>query len=133
MQLPTWVAAALPEPAIPSRSIRERQTSYAHLAPLPFGVLHGGDYASSRYGLVDSCPGCPGWQAFEERLWEHQHPLRQFGHALAPELLFKLEDRGLELDQLQVPFQTCGSCAEGVVVTPGWDISSCRPTAAGIT
>lgn len=41
------------------------------------------------------------WQAFEERLWSHQHPLRQFGNSLAPELLAKLEDRGVELDQLQ--------------------------------
>ena len=41
-------------------------------------------------------------KAFELRLWEHQHPLRQFGPALPPELLFKLEDRGLWLDQLQV-------------------------------
>ena len=40
-------------------------------------------------------------QAFEERLWSHQHPLRQFGNVLAPELLAKLEDRGLEMDQLQ--------------------------------
>ncbi len=40
-------------------------------------------------------------QAFEERLWSHQHPLRQFGNSLAPELLAKLEDRGLELEQLQ--------------------------------
>ena len=41
-------------------------------------------------------------QAFELRLWDHQHPLRQFGAALQPELLFKMEDRGLMLDQLQV-------------------------------
>jgi len=41
-------------------------------------------------------------QAFELRLWDHQHPLRQFGGALPAELLFKMEDRGLWLDQLQV-------------------------------
>jgi hypothetical protein len=35
-------------------------------------------------------------------LWEHQHPLRQFGNALSPELLFKIEDRGLALEQLEV-------------------------------
>jgi hypothetical protein len=40
-------------------------------------------------------------QAFELRLWDHQHPLRQFGTALPAELLFKMEDRGLGLDQLQ--------------------------------
>jgi len=40
-------------------------------------------------------------QAFERRLWPHQHALRQFEHALAPELLAKLEDRGLDLERLQ--------------------------------
>jgi activating signal cointegrator complex subunit 3 len=39
-------------------------------------------------------------QSFERRLWPHQHALRQFEHALSPELLRKLEDRGLDLDQL---------------------------------
>jgi activating signal cointegrator complex subunit 3 len=39
-------------------------------------------------------------QAFEKRLWPHQHALRQFEHALNPELLMKLEDRGLDLDRL---------------------------------
>lgn len=39
-------------------------------------------------------------QAFERRLWPHAHALRQFEHALAPELLMKLEDRGLDLDRL---------------------------------
>jgi replicative superfamily II helicase len=42
-----------------------------------------------------------GVQAFERRLWPHQHALRQFEHALAPELLAKLEDRGLDLERLQ--------------------------------
>ena len=41
-------------------------------------------------------------KAFELRWWEHQHPLRQFGNVLLPELLFKLEDKGLTLEQLQV-------------------------------
>ena len=44
---------------------------------------------------------CAG-QAFERRLWQHQHALRQFEHTLAPELLAKLEDRGLDLERLQV-------------------------------
>ncbi|EIE24813.1 Sec63-domain-containing protein [Coccomyxa subellipsoidea C-169] len=39
-------------------------------------------------------------KAFERRLWPHAHALRQFEHALAPELLMKLEDRGLDLDRL---------------------------------
>lgn len=39
-------------------------------------------------------------QAFEKRLWPHQHALRQFENALNPELLMKLEDRGLDLDRL---------------------------------
>ena len=41
-------------------------------------------------------------QAFERRLWQHQHALRQFEHTLTPELLAKLEDRGLDLERLQV-------------------------------
>lgn len=43
-------------------------------------------------------------QAFELRLWPHQHPLRQFEGILAQELLFKMEDRGLWMERLQVPF-----------------------------
>ncbi|CAL8464110.1 g3645 [Coccomyxa elongata] len=39
-------------------------------------------------------------KAFEKRLWPHQHALRQFENALNPELLMKLEDRGLDLDRL---------------------------------
>ena len=42
------------------------------------------------------------WQAFELRLWPHQHPLRQFEGILAQELLFKMEDRGLWMERLQV-------------------------------
>ena len=41
-------------------------------------------------------------QAFELRLWPHQHPLRQFEGILAQELLFKMEDRGLWMERLQV-------------------------------
>lgn len=41
-------------------------------------------------------------KAFELRWWDHQHPLRQFGNALPSELLFKLEDKHLSLEQLQV-------------------------------
>ncbi|KAK9846320.1 hypothetical protein WJX81_001437 [Elliptochloris bilobata] len=40
-------------------------------------------------------------KAFERRLWQHQHALRQFEHTLSPELLSKLEDRGLDLERLQ--------------------------------
>ena len=38
-------------------------------------------------------------QAFERRLWPHQHPLRQFEGELKPELLMKIEDRNLDLDR----------------------------------
>lgn len=41
-------------------------------------------------------------QAFELRLWPHQHPLRQFEGILAQELLFKMEDRGLWMERLEV-------------------------------
>ncbi len=41
-------------------------------------------------------------QAFEVRLWPHQHPLRQFEGILAQELLFKMENRGLWMERLQV-------------------------------
>lgn len=41
-------------------------------------------------------------KAFELRLWPEQHPLRQFEQALPFELLRKLEDRQLGLDQLAV-------------------------------
>ena len=47
------------------------------------------------------------WQAFELRLWPHQHPLRQFEGILAQELLFKMEDRGLWMERLQVLLQPC--------------------------
>jgi len=39
-------------------------------------------------------------QAFERRLWPHQHPLRQFEGELKPEVLMKIEDRNLDLDRL---------------------------------
>jgi len=39
-------------------------------------------------------------KCFELQLWPHQHPLRQFTTALSPELLFKMEDRGLWMEQL---------------------------------
>ena len=39
-------------------------------------------------------------QAFERRQWPHAHALRQFERALAPEVLAKLEERGLDLDRL---------------------------------
>ena len=45
-------------------------------------------------------------QAFELRLWPHQHPLRQFDTLLSHELLWKLEDRHLTMDRLQV----CSFC-----------------------
>ena len=45
-------------------------------------------------------------QAFELRLWPHQHPLRQFEGLLAQELLFKMEDRGLWMERLQVSCST---------------------------
>ena len=45
-------------------------------------------------------------QAFELRMWPHQHPLRQFEGILAQELLFKMEDRGLWMERLQVPTLT---------------------------
>lgn len=44
-------------------------------------------------------------KAFELRLWPEQHPLRQFEQALPFELLRKLEDRQLGLDQLAVSLQ----------------------------
>ncbi|MEW5302418.1 MAG: hypothetical protein WDW36_005207 [Sanguina aurantia] len=40
-------------------------------------------------------------KSFELRLWPHQHPLRQLEPGLSPELLEKLEDRGLWLEQLE--------------------------------
>jgi len=39
-------------------------------------------------------------KCFELQLWPYQHPLRQFMGLLSPELLFKMEDRGLWMDQL---------------------------------
>ena len=39
-------------------------------------------------------------QCFERRLWPHQHALRQFEGALPVELLWKLEERGLDLERL---------------------------------
>lgn len=42
-----------------------------------------------------------GEQAFELRLWPHQHPLRQFGNALSLDLLNKLEQHELSLDRLR--------------------------------
>ena len=44
----------------------------------------------------------PAAQAFELRLWPEQHPLRQFEGQLSHELLRKLEERQLSLDQLAV-------------------------------
>lgn len=59
-------------------------------------------FAAQRHCKVTSVPWATSLQALEGRLWEHQHPLRQFGNALSPELLFKIEDRGLALEQLEV-------------------------------
>ena len=39
-------------------------------------------------------------QAFELRLWPHQHVLRQFEHAVSPQVLSKLEDFGLNAERL---------------------------------
>jgi hypothetical protein len=39
-------------------------------------------------------------QSLELRLWPEAHPLRQLEALLSPELLFKLEDRGLTLERL---------------------------------
>ncbi|GJP66452.1 hypothetical protein CLOP_g23384 [Closterium sp. NIES-67] len=39
-------------------------------------------------------------KAVDQRIWPHQHPLRQFEGVLTQEVLFKLEDRGLDLDRL---------------------------------
>ena len=40
-------------------------------------------------------------QAFELRIWGHQHPLRQFEQVLSHEILFKMEDRGLTMERLE--------------------------------
>ncbi|KAK9814715.1 hypothetical protein WJX72_010327 [[Myrmecia] bisecta] len=40
-------------------------------------------------------------KSFERRLWLHQHLLRQFEGAISPDLLFKLEDRGLWMERLE--------------------------------
>lgn len=40
-------------------------------------------------------------QCLEFRLWPDQHPLRQMETSLTPELLWKMEERGLTLDRLQ--------------------------------
>ncbi|MCO5571323.1 hypothetical protein L7F22_025061 [Adiantum nelumboides] len=39
-------------------------------------------------------------KAVDHQIWPHQHPLRQFEKELSPEILRKLEDRGLDLDGL---------------------------------
>ncbi|KAJ7519602.1 hypothetical protein O6H91_20G045600 [Diphasiastrum complanatum] len=39
-------------------------------------------------------------KAVDRRLWPHQHPLRQFDTILSPEVLYKLEVRGTDLDHL---------------------------------
>ena len=39
-------------------------------------------------------------QAFERRLWAHQHVLRQFEGVLGPQILGKLEDMGLDAERL---------------------------------
>ncbi|CAI7833406.1 unnamed protein product [Closterium sp. NIES-53] len=39
-------------------------------------------------------------KAVDQRIWPHQHPLRQFESVISQEVLFKLEDRGLDLDRL---------------------------------
>lgn len=49
--------------------------------------------------MAETCLGL--CKAFEKRLWSHQHALRQFEHILSPELLMKLEERNLWVEQLQ--------------------------------
>lgn len=39
-------------------------------------------------------------KSFERRLWAHEHPLRQFDSIINPEMLFRMEDRGLWMDEL---------------------------------
>jgi activating signal cointegrator complex subunit 3 len=41
-----------------------------------------------------------GVQCLELRLWPEQHPLRQVEAALTPELLWKMEERGLSMERL---------------------------------
>lgn len=40
-------------------------------------------------------------QALELRQWPEAHPLRQMEALLTPELLYKMEDRRLDLDRLR--------------------------------
>ncbi|KAF5832046.1 Sec63 Brl domain-containing protein [Dunaliella salina] len=40
-------------------------------------------------------------KCMEHKLWPDSHPLRQFEHTLSPELLWKLEERGLGLMELE--------------------------------
>uniref|UniRef100_A0A5B7ARQ6 RNA helicase n=1 Tax=Davidia involucrata TaxID=16924 RepID=A0A5B7ARQ6_DAVIN len=40
-------------------------------------------------------------KAVDRQIWPHQHPLRQFDKDISPEILRKLEERGVDLDRLQ--------------------------------
>ena len=44
--------------------------------------------------LLEYCKGV------DRRIWPHQHPLRQFEAVLSGEVLYKLEQKGAELDRL---------------------------------
>lgn len=44
--------------------------------------------------LLEYCKGV------DRRIWPHQHPLRQFEAVLSGEVLFKLEQKGAELERL---------------------------------
>lgn len=71
-------------------------------------------------------------QALELRQWPESHPLRQMESLLTPELLYKMEERGLSLERLQdmsrseigaflrhpaagahVGLSVCGPCTDG--------------------
>ena len=73
-------------------------------------LLGLGKWPKWHWNISSDCMCCIVWhdtellllQAFELRLWPDQHPLRQFEGILAQELLFKMEDRGLWMERLQV-------------------------------
>lgn len=66
------------------------------------GEQHANSFTDRLQGAPLRMPGPCVTQAFERRLWPEQHELRQFEFALSPEVLRKLEERGLTMDRLWV-------------------------------
>ncbi|KAK9116484.1 hypothetical protein Sjap_015431 [Stephania japonica] len=69
--------------------------SLARIMRALFEICLGRGWSEMSSFMLEYC------QAVDRQIWPHQHPLRQFEKDISPDILRKLEDRGIDLDRLQ--------------------------------